>query len=113
MWEEAIENDGFAILSRVFENEEIERLLEAISAAAPRGGRAGVRHALRLSAVAELAQQWSLIESAQAVLGPAAFPVARRYSTSRPSPTGWWSGIRTPHYRCANIERQRAGGLGP
>ncbi len=28
MWEDAIENDGFAILPRVFENEEIERLLQ-------------------------------------------------------------------------------------
>ncbi|MGA9543512.1 MAG: hypothetical protein WBQ85_08080, partial [Candidatus Sulfotelmatobacter sp.] len=74
MWEDAIENDGFAIFPGVFETEEIERLLEAISAASPRRSRAGVRHALRLSAVAELAQQSSLIETARAVLGPAAFP---------------------------------------
>jgi hypothetical protein len=74
MWEDAIEKDGFAILPGVFGNEEIERLLEKISRAAPRRSRAGVRHALGLSPVAELAQQPGVIERARAVLGPAAFP---------------------------------------
>jgi ectoine hydroxylase-related dioxygenase (phytanoyl-CoA dioxygenase family) len=74
MWEDAIENDGFAILPRALGNEEIDRLLEKISAAAPRRSRAGVRHALGLGPVAELAQQPSLIGPARAILGPAAFP---------------------------------------
>jgi ectoine hydroxylase-related dioxygenase (phytanoyl-CoA dioxygenase family) len=73
-WEDAIQRDGFAILPRVLGDEEIERLLERISAAAPHRSRAGVRHALGLSPVAELAQQPSVIERARAVLGPAAFP---------------------------------------
>lgn len=72
--EAAIERDGFAILPKVLENEEIERLLERISAADPHRSRAGVRHALGLRPVAELAQQASVIERARAVLGPAAFP---------------------------------------
>jgi hypothetical protein len=74
MWEDAIEKDGFAILPSVFGNGEIERLVGRISAAAPRRSRAGVRHALGLSPIAELAQQPQLIGRARSVLGPAAFP---------------------------------------
>ena len=70
----AIETDGFAIVPQVLTREEISQLLEGISVAAPRRGRAGVRHALSLGSVADLARRPNVMEFAHAVLGPSAFP---------------------------------------
>jgi ectoine hydroxylase-related dioxygenase (phytanoyl-CoA dioxygenase family) len=73
-WEDMIQKDGFAIIPHLLTSKETGRLLEGISAAAPRRSRAGVRHALCLDAVAGVAQQANVIELARAVLGPATFP---------------------------------------
>jgi len=70
----AIEKDGFAIIPEFLACEEIEQLLQGISAAAPRRSRAGIRHALSLRPVANLARQPNLLELARTVLGPDAFP---------------------------------------
>ena len=69
-----IEENGFAILPRLFSPEYLDRLLQKINELAPRRSRAGVRHALGLAPVAELSQQAQLIDLARAALGPDAFP---------------------------------------
>jgi ectoine hydroxylase-related dioxygenase (phytanoyl-CoA dioxygenase family) len=74
MLADTIESNGFAIIPDVLTNEETKRLLEGISAAALRRSRAGIRHALGLRPVAELARQPNVIDVARAMLGPAALP---------------------------------------
>ncbi|MGA8500633.1 MAG: phytanoyl-CoA dioxygenase family protein [Candidatus Sulfotelmatobacter sp.] len=110
-WEDAIEKDGFAILPKVFGSEEIERLLEGISAVAPRRSRAGVRHALELSPFAELAQQPSLIETARAVLGPAAFPY--RATLFDKSPKSNWLVVWHQDTALPLREHRETAGWGP
>jgi hypothetical protein len=71
---DAIDRDGFAIIPNVLPSGEVEQILEQICASAPRRTRAGVRHALRLGPVSAVAQQPNVIQLAQVVLGPEAFP---------------------------------------
>lgn len=71
---DAIDIDGFAIIPKLLSRGEVEQILEEIHAAAPRRSRAGVRHALSLSPVSQVAQQPNVIELARTVLGPGAFP---------------------------------------
>jgi ectoine hydroxylase-related dioxygenase (phytanoyl-CoA dioxygenase family) len=110
-WENAIEKDGFAILPRVLGNKEIERLLERISATAPRRSRAGIRHALRLSPVADLAQQPSVIECARAVLGPSAFPY--RATLFDKSPKSNWLVVWHQDTALPLREHRETAGWGP
>jgi ectoine hydroxylase-related dioxygenase (phytanoyl-CoA dioxygenase family) len=110
-WENAIEKDGFAILPRVLGNKEIERLLERISGAAPRRSRAGIRHVLRLSPVAELAQQPSVIERARAVLGPSAFPY--RATLFDKSPNSNWLVVWHQDTALPLREHRETAGWGP
>jgi ectoine hydroxylase-related dioxygenase (phytanoyl-CoA dioxygenase family) len=73
-WHEAIEESGFAILPEVFSQESLDCFLQEIDDLAPRRSRAGVRHALRLPPVAQLARQPRMVEVARRVLGDDAFP---------------------------------------
>jgi len=111
MWEDVIEKDGFAILPRVLGIEEIERLLDGISGAAPRRSRAGVRHALGLSPIAELARHPNVIEHARAVLGPAAFPY--RATLFDKSPTSNWLVVWHQDTALPLRERRETTGWGP
>ena len=70
----AIGQEGFAILPEVFSHEFLDGLLQQIGYFAPRRSRAGLRHAMGLSAVADLARRPEMIELAREVLGPDAFP---------------------------------------
>jgi ectoine hydroxylase-related dioxygenase (phytanoyl-CoA dioxygenase family) len=73
MVDDAVERDGFAILPEVFSNTEIQRLVQPISGASHRS-RAGIRHAMDLPFVAELARHPKLVKLARGLLGSAAFP---------------------------------------
>src|ERR1700676_678825 len=73
-WHEAIDEDGFAILPGLFSHESLDRLLNEINELAPRRSRAGVRHALGLAPIAELARSSQMVKLARQVLGPEAFP---------------------------------------
>jgi ectoine hydroxylase-related dioxygenase (phytanoyl-CoA dioxygenase family) len=83
-WRTAIEKTGLAIVPGVLGHEYLDRLLEEINALAPRRSRAGVRHALGLAPVAALAQRTELIEMAQKVLGPNAFPFRATFFDKSP-----------------------------
>ena len=110
-WEDAIERDGFGIVPGVLGSEEIERLLGRISAAAPHRSRAGVRHALGLSPVVELAQQPSVIERARAVLGPGALPY--RATLFDKSPKSNWLVVWHQDTALPLRERRETAGWGP
>jgi ectoine hydroxylase-related dioxygenase (phytanoyl-CoA dioxygenase family) len=69
----AIAERGFAILPTVFSAESVDRAVADIERLCPHRSRAGVRHALSLGPVAEVARSPQLIELASAVLGQACF----------------------------------------
>jgi len=71
---DAIEENGFAILSEVFTHPSLNCLLQQINQLAPPRSRAGLRHALKLAPVAAWAQGAEMLELARAVLGTDAFP---------------------------------------
>ena len=73
-WHEAVEENGFAILPEMFSQESLDCFLQEIDELAPRRSRAGVRHALRLTPVVQLARQPRMVEAARRVLGDDAFP---------------------------------------
>lgn len=70
----AIEENGFAVLHRLFPSEYLDCVLEQINRLSPRRSRAGVRHALGLVPVEELARHQVLMELAVEVLGADVFP---------------------------------------
>lgn len=73
-WHEELEAHGFAIQPEVFSIVCLDRLLEEINELAPRRGRAGVRHGLKLGPIAEFARQHALMDLTHSVLGRDAFP---------------------------------------
>lgn len=84
----AIAESGFVILPKIFSQKCIDEVSHQITALAPRRSRAGVRHALRLAPIAELAQQDPLLDIARTVLGTSAFPF--RATLFDKSPTANW-----------------------
>lgn len=70
----AVEQQGFAILPSVLTAQDIAKLLARIADASITRGRAGIRHAMRLDAVRELAGDERLVKIAKASLGPTAYP---------------------------------------
>jgi hypothetical protein len=110
---EAFEENGFAVLHGLFPPKYLDRLLEQINGLSPRRSRAGIRHALHLPPVEELAKHQVLMELAVELLGAEAFPYrAKPSSTSHRRRIGWLFGIRTPHCRCGLARNYRAGDRG-
>jgi ectoine hydroxylase-related dioxygenase (phytanoyl-CoA dioxygenase family) len=70
----ALKQQGFGILPDIFSAEFVDRTLGEISRCAPRPGRAGVRHALGVEPVIELARGPQLRAVVSRALGPASFP---------------------------------------
>src|SRR5688572_2963129 len=62
-------NDGFAVVSSVFDSAEFQRLASALEDASLQRSRAGARHLLSIPAIAALARDSRLIELAADVLG--------------------------------------------
>jgi ectoine hydroxylase-related dioxygenase (phytanoyl-CoA dioxygenase family) len=111
MFADVIEKDGFAIVPEVLTGKEIERLLDRIEVAAPRRSRAGVRHALGLSPVAELARQANVMQFARAVLGDSAFPF--RATLFDKSPKSNWLVVWHQDTALPLRERRETAGWGP
>jgi ectoine hydroxylase-related dioxygenase (phytanoyl-CoA dioxygenase family) len=73
-WLELIQAKGFAIIPEVLGRKDVDGLLEELSRAELPRCRAGVRHAMRLPAVAAVAQDARLMGIARKTLGEKAFP---------------------------------------
>lgn len=69
-----VERDGFAIAKDFLSLRSVADLLKEFDAAPLRRSRAGVRHALRYPAFADLVGDSGLMEIAHQILGPKAFP---------------------------------------
>lgn len=69
----SITEQGFAILPRVLEPRPVELLLPDLTGTNLPRSRAGVRHAMSIPAVAEMAREAPLLEIAREILGEGAF----------------------------------------
>ncbi|HKT49360.1 MAG TPA: phytanoyl-CoA dioxygenase family protein [Candidatus Angelobacter sp.] len=87
-WQEAIEEQGFAIVPSVLSTRELIPILVSLADLEPPRGRAGIRHVLNHPTVKVVAQNPRLLEMAQAVLGDAAFPFRATLFDKTPE-TNW------------------------
>ena len=69
-----IGQQGFAIVQSVLTSVETDALLSSVGAATIGRGKAGIRHAMRMSSVRNLASDMRLLKLAEAALGPSAWP---------------------------------------
>jgi ectoine hydroxylase-related dioxygenase (phytanoyl-CoA dioxygenase family) len=73
-WRQSIEARGFAVVPDLFPSAHIENIRKELDAAPLRRSRAGARHVLSEPVVAQLAHDSRLLDIAQQILGPNAFP---------------------------------------
>jgi ectoine hydroxylase-related dioxygenase (phytanoyl-CoA dioxygenase family) len=73
-WHDSVKNSGFAMLPSLFSGAEVKRLVEDLEKSTLSRSRAGIRHAIKHSAVAELANEERLINLAKEILGEEAIP---------------------------------------
>ncbi len=71
---ESIRKQGYAVIPEVFSRAVIDGLLRELERAKLPRSRAGVRHAMRIPAVGEMARRAPLQKIAQEILGEGAFP---------------------------------------
>src|SRR5260370_9893190 len=95
----------------VLGQKEVERVLAELSQADVLRGRAGVRHAMKLPAVAAVARKSGLLEIAQRVLGKEAIPF--RATLFDKSPTANWLGVWHQDTALPLSDRRRMPGWGP
>ena len=74
MWKDAITQFGYFVFSPLFSSGELEPLLDAFAQPGLARSRAGIRHALSIEAVSNIARDPRLLGIAKEVLGPAAAP---------------------------------------
>jgi ectoine hydroxylase-related dioxygenase (phytanoyl-CoA dioxygenase family) len=74
MWHRSVEEHGFAIIPAVLADRDISKLEQAFECAGVARSKAGARHALKHSAIAEVAHDERLLEIARRVLGAGAVP---------------------------------------
>ena len=110
-WLEAIQKLGFAIIPSMLKPVEVGVLLEAFSQAELPRSRAGLRHAMKLPAVASLAQDPRLMKIARGTLGADAFPF--RATLFDKSPTANWLVVWHQDTALPFEERREIPGWGP
>jgi len=69
-----IDDEGFAVIPGILEEDRITLLAESLAVANLRRSRAGVRHALGHAGVASLAHDAQLLKIAHCILGRSAYP---------------------------------------
>lgn len=111
MNQSALDEHGFAIISAVLDDEDISKLEQSFACAHVRRGKAGVRHALKDSAVAETAHDERLLEIARRVLGSGAVPF--RATLFDKSPNSNWLVVWHQDTALPLYERHETPGWGP
>jgi hypothetical protein len=110
-WLEPIQKRDFAVILAILGPKEVDGLLNELSRADLPHSRAGMRHAMRVPAVAAMAQDSRLMGIAQEVLGDAAFPF--RATLFDKSPTANWLVVWYQDTALPPQERREAPGWGP
>ena len=106
-----IETDGFAIVERVFDALEVDSILATLAGAPLPRSRAGARHAMQNSAVAEIARDSRLMRIARSVLGRSAVPF--RATLFDKSPAANWLVVWHQDTVLPLRSRMDASGWGP
>jgi len=110
-WLEPIQEQGYAIIPGILAPQEITGLIHDFSRVDLPRSRAGVRHAMKLPAVAALAQDPRLIVIAAKTLGAGAFPF--RATLFDKSPTANWLVVWHQDTALPLQERRESPGWGP
>ena len=108
---EAVEESGFAVLSHVFVPEFCDDVLEQLVGSTVNRTRAGVRHAMRVPVVTEIATSPALIGLAREILGANAFPF--RATIFDKSPDANWLVVWHQDTALPLQEKQETPGWGP
>jgi hypothetical protein len=108
---QATEEYGFAVIPEVFGQKQIDQLLQELSGAELPRSRAGVRHAMRLPCVSELARSARLLRIATEILGHGAFPY--RATLFDKSATANWLVVWHQDTALPLRERREVPGWGP
>lgn len=103
--------DGFAIVERVFDHDEIDSISQALNSTPLARSRAGARHAMRNRVVAELARARRLLHLARSVLGPDALPY--RATLFEKLPTSNWLVVWHQDTALPLCQRAERAGWGP
>jgi ectoine hydroxylase-related dioxygenase (phytanoyl-CoA dioxygenase family) len=74
MYRQQVDELGFSVIPGILEEDRVTLLAESLATANLRRSRAGVRHALGHATVASLASDAQLLDVAQCILGPSAYP---------------------------------------
>jgi ectoine hydroxylase-related dioxygenase (phytanoyl-CoA dioxygenase family) len=107
----AVEEHGFAVLRQVFLPREMQRLIEELERSALKRSKAGVRHALRHTSVAELARERRLLNIAREIMGGEAVPF--RATLFEKSPQANWLVVWHQDTALPLRERRDTPGWGP
>jgi ectoine hydroxylase-related dioxygenase (phytanoyl-CoA dioxygenase family) len=110
-FQKLIRKQGFAIIPNVLGQTDVDALLAELSRAEIPRSKAGIRHALKLPAVARIASSAPLLEIGQAALGSEAFPF--RATLFDKSPTANWLVVWHQDTALPLRERREAPGWGP
>jgi ectoine hydroxylase-related dioxygenase (phytanoyl-CoA dioxygenase family) len=110
-WPDDVEKNGFAVMQNVFSESVLAQLLRHIADPTLWRSRAGIRHALRVKAIADLAQENTLSEMAGAILGNEAVPF--RATLFDKSPDSNWLVVWHQDTALPFRERRNKAGWGP
>ena len=110
-WLQPIQKQGYAIIPDILAPQEITGLLDEFSRVDLPRSRAGVRHAMKLPAVACVAQNPRLMDVARGTLGVEAFPF--RATLFDKSPTANWLVVWHQDTALPLQERREIPGWGP
>lgn len=107
----ALKQQGYVILPGIFPAEFLDRTLGEISRFAPRPSRAGVRHALGVGPVTEMARCPQLVALVCRALGPASFPF--HATLFEKTPASNWLVVWHQDTALPLSERREIAGWGP
>jgi ectoine hydroxylase-related dioxygenase (phytanoyl-CoA dioxygenase family) len=110
-WVKSTREHGFAVIPKVLGQEEVGRLLGELGRANLPRSRAGVRHAMRLPSISELARSARLLTIATEILGDGAFPY--RATLFDKSATANWLVVWHQDTALPLQERREVPGWGP
>jgi ectoine hydroxylase-related dioxygenase (phytanoyl-CoA dioxygenase family) len=111
MWRESIRKRGFAVISDVVADQQLSTLLVHLEGPGVRRTRAGVRHAMGIQAVRELAYSSKLLSMARQILGDETLPI--RATLFDKSPSSNWLVVWHQDTALPLRERCDAKGWGP
>jgi hypothetical protein len=110
-WLNTVHDEGYGLIPNVFTLSDVESLLDSLRQEALPRTRAGVRHAMRSSTVAEIANDPRMQEIACKILGPAAIPF--RATLFEKLPYSNWLVAWHQDTALPLQERREASGWGP